>query len=177
MLTQAPVLETPRLRLRQLTLDDYDALVTCWASPDTVRYIGSGQPQDSEMSWGRLLRYIGHWQLLGYGYWAVCEKESGRLIGTMGIQDQKRNLTPMLEYPEAGWTLSPTACGQGFATEALTAILAWADNTFAGPLCCIIDDDNQPSIRLAERIGFQFRHYVEYHNKTVRMLVRPLPGQ
>ena len=174
MLTQAPTLETSRLRLRPLTLADYDALVTCWASPDTVRYIGSGQPQDSEMSWGRLLRYIGHWQLLGYGYWAVCEKESGLLIGTMGIQNQKRNLTPVLEYPEAGWTLSPTATGQGFATEALTAILAWADSTFAEPLCCIIDDDNLPSIRLAERMGFQFQHYVEYHNKMVRMLVRPL---
>lgn len=172
MLTQAPTLETSRLRLRPLTLADYDALVTCWASPETVRYIGSGQPQDSEMSWGRLLRYIGHWQLLGYGYWAVCEKESGLLIGTMGIQNQKRNLTPVLEYPEAGWTLSPTATGQGFATEALTAILAWADSTFAEPLCCIIDDDNQPSIRLAERMGFQFQHYVEYHNKMVRMLVR-----
>lgn len=174
MLTQAPTLETSRLRLRQLTLDDYEALVTCWANPDTVRYIGSGQPQDSEMSWGRLLRYIGHWQLLGYGYWAVCEKESGLLVGTMGIQDQKRNLTPRLKYPEAGWTLSPTATGQGYATEALTAILAWADSNFTEPLCCIIDDDNLPSLRLAERMGFQFRHYVEYHNKRVRMLVRPL---
>ncbi|MCS3430399.1 GNAT family N-acetyltransferase [Klebsiella sp. BIGb0407] len=173
MLTQAPTLETARLRLRQLTLDDYAALVACWASPDTVRYIGSGQPQDSEMSWGRLLRYIGHWQLLGYGYWAVCEKDSGLLIGTVGIQNQKRNLTPALEYPEAGWTLSPTATGQGFATEALTAVLTWADSTFAGPVCCIIDDENQPSIRLAERMGFRFRHYVEYHNKKVRMLVRP----
>lgn len=173
MLTQAPTLETPRLLLRQLTLDDYDALAACWASPETVKYIGGGQPHDGELSWGRLLRYIGHWQLLGYGYWAVCEKASGQFIGTVGIQNQKRNLTPVLEYPEAGWTLSPAAGGKGFATEALTAILAWADSTFLGPLCCIIDDDNQPSIRLAERVGFQFRHYVEYHNKTIRMMVRP----
>ncbi len=40
MLTQAPTLETPRLLLRQFTLDDYDALAACWASPETVKYIG-----------------------------------------------------------------------------------------------------------------------------------------
>lgn len=173
MLTQAPTLETPRLLLRQFTLDDYDALAACWASPETVKYIG-GQLQDGEMSWGRLLRYIGHWQLLGYGYWAVCEKATGQVIGSVGIQNQKRNLTPQLEYPEAGWTLSPNAGGKGFATEALTAMLTWADSVFAGPLCCIIDEDNLRSIRLAERMGFQFKHYVEYHNKTIRMMVRPV---
>lgn len=174
MCTQAPTLETERLVLRQLTLDDYDALAACWASPETVRYIGDGQPQNHEISWGRLLRYIGHWQLLGYGYWAVCDKATGQLIGSMGIQDQKRNLTPVLEYPEAGWTLIPTASGKGYATEGLTAVLAWADNHFSGPLCCIIDDDNLPSIRLAERVGFQFKHYVNYHNKAVRMMVRSI---
>lgn len=173
MLTQAPTLETPRLLLRQFTLDDYDALAACWASPETVKYIG-GQRQDGEMSWGRLLRYIGHWQLLGYGYWAVCEKATGQVIGSVGIQNLKRNLTPQLEYPEAGWTLSPTAGGKGFATEALTAMLAWADSVFAEPICCIIDEDNLRSIRLAERMGFQFKHYVEYHNKTIRMMVRPV---
>lgn len=176
MLTQAPILETERLVLRQLTLDDYDALVSCWASPETVRYMG-GQPQDSEQSWSRLLRYVGHWQLLGYGYWAVCEKQHGLVIGTMGIQDQKRALTPRLPYPEAGWTLSPTACGQGYATEALAAILAWSDTSLAGSLCCIIDDDNLASIRLAQRMGFQFEHHVEYHNKRIQMLVRPFIGK
>jgi len=172
MLTQAPTLETSRLVLRQLTLDDYDALAACWANPETVKYIGGGKPQSPEMSWGRLLRYIGHWQVLGYGCWAICEKEGGQFVGTVGLQNQKRSITPALEYPEAGWTLIPSACGKGYATEALTAVLAWADTTFAEPVCCIINDENLPSIRLAEKMGFQFKHDVDYQHQRVRMMVR-----
>lgn len=174
MFTQAPTLETSRLVLRQFTSADHDALTACWSSPETVKYIGNGHPQDREMSWGRLLRYIGHWQIMGYGYWAICDKASGQFIGSMGFQDLKRALTPALEYPEAGWTLMPTAWGKGYATEALNAILLWADNTFSGPVCCIIDADNLPSIRLAERVGFQYKHDAEYHSKVVRMMVRPI---
>lgn len=172
MFTRAPTLETVRLILRHLTIDDFDALARSWASAETVKYMG-GVPQDLEMSWGRLLRYIGHWQVLGYGYWAVCEKTSGQFVGALGIQNQKRDINPALEYPEAGWVLLPEACGKGYATEALTAVLQWSDTHLAVPLCCIIDDDNTPSIQLAEKMGFQFRHYADYHHKSVGMMVRP----
>ncbi|MBS0847091.1 GNAT family N-acetyltransferase [Citrobacter sp. JGM124] len=172
MLTQAPTLETARLVLRHLTLNDFDSLAASWANAETVKYMG-GTPHDPEVSWGRLLRYIGHWQVMGYGYWAICEKESGQFVGTIGLQDQKRNITPALEYQEAGWVLLPAACGKGYASEALTAVLEWSDSTFGAPVCCIIDDDNVPSIHLAEKMGFQFIHYADYHNKAVRMMVRP----
>lgn len=171
-MTQAPCLETERLVLRHFTLDDFEALEACWADPEMVKYIGGGQPQSAEMSWGRLLRYIGHWQALGYGYWAVFEKETQRYIGSVGFQDLHRDLTPPLEYPEAGWTLLPAVHGKGYAKEAVGAIMQWADKAFAGPVCCIIDDGNQRSLHLAARHGFQFQHYVTYHGKQVRMLVR-----
>ncbi|WP_279044966.1 GNAT family N-acetyltransferase [Cedecea davisae] len=174
MFTEAPRIETERLILRHFTLDDYPALVACWSDPEMVKFIGGGKPQDKEMSWGRLLRYIGHWQALGYGYWALFEKQSGHFVGAFGFQNAQRDLTPALEYPEAGWTLIPAAHGKGYAVKALEAVLGWADECFDVPVCCIIDDDNQRSIRLAERFGFRFQHYVDYHNKQVRMLVRPL---
>ena len=174
MLIQAPTLETARLILRHLTLDDFAALAESWANPETVKYMG-GIPHDNEMSWGRLLRYIGHWQVLGYGYWAIDEKASGQFVGTIGLQNQKRNITPALEYPEAGWVLLPAACGQGYASEALTSVLEWSDSTLASPLCCIIDEDNLASIHLAQKMGFQFRHYVDYHHKSLCMMVRPYP--
>lgn len=176
MVTEAPRLETDRLVLRHFTLDDFDALAACWADPEMVKFIGGGLPQSAEMSWCRLLRYIGHWQALGYGYWAVFEKDTSRYIGSFGFQDAHRDLTPALEHPEAGWTLIPAVHGKGYATEALAAIIDWADTAFTGPVCCIIDDDNQRSIHLAERFGFRFEHYVTYHGKQVRMLARPKSG-
>lgn len=172
MLTQAPRLQTERLVLRHFTVEDFAALAAFWADPGVVKFI-SGEPQSAEVSWNRLLRYIGHWQVLGYGYWAVFEKQTNRYIGSFGLQEAKRDLAPALAFPEAGWALSPEVHGKGYATEALEAMLRWADDTLKSPLCCIIDEENQRSIYLAERFGFRFEHNVTYHGKAVGMYIRP----
>lgn len=171
MLTQAPRLETERLILRQFTPDDFEALAAFWADPGVLKFIG-GEPQSAEVSWSRLLRYIGHWQALGYGYWAVFEKQTGRYVGQFGLQEAKRELTPALEFPEAGWALTPSVHGKGYATEALDTMLAWSDSELKKPLCCIIDQENQRSIHLAERFGFRFEHNVSHHGKPVGMYMR-----
>ena len=62
----APVLETPRLLLRPHTLDDFPATFAMWSDPEVVRFIG-GRPFTREEAWARLLRYVGHWTMLGYG--------------------------------------------------------------------------------------------------------------
>ena len=167
----APRLETERLILKQFTLDDFPALMACWSTPEMIK-INGGEKPTTESVWSRLLRYIGHWQALGYGYWAVFEKTTGRYAGSFGFQDVHRDITPQLKYPEAGWTLIPEVQGKGYASEALAAVLLWADQTLSSPLCCIIDEENKRSNHLAERFGFQFQDYVNYRGKQVRMLVR-----
>lgn len=172
MLTHAPRLETERLILRHFTVDDFNDLAAFWADPQVVKFIG-GEPQNAEVSWNRLLRYIGHWQVLGYGYWAVFEKQSGRYIGSFGLQDARRCITPALDCPEAGWALTPSVHGKGYAKEALAAMLQWADSELGGPLCCIIDEANHRSAHLAERFGFQLQHEAIYHGEPVRRFTRP----
>ncbi len=176
MLTQAPLIETPRLILRQYRLDDFAPLVACWQDPEMVRHIGDGQPQSAEMSWARMTRHVGHWQLMGYGYWAVEEKQSGKLVGSFGIQQAHRDITPALEYPEAGWSLIPAAQGKGYAQEALKGMLAWIDSHQPGPLCCIINEDNPKSLALAARCGFHLSHMANYHGKPVCTLIRQPQG-
>ncbi len=68
-----------------------------WADPEVTRYIG-GKPLTEEESWARLLRYVGHWSLLGFGYWVVEEKTTGNFIGEVGFADYKRDL-PSLRRP------------------------------------------------------------------------------
>ncbi|WP_270220726.1 GNAT family N-acetyltransferase [Kosakonia cowanii] len=170
-LQQAPRIETERLILKQFTLDDFPALQACWSTPEMAK-ISGGEIPTAEAVWARLLRYIGHWQALGYGYWAVFEKATNQYAGAFGFQDAHRDTTPKLEYPEAGWTLIPEVRGKGYASEALTAILLWADNTFASPVCCIIAEENKRSNYLAERFGFELQNYVRYRGKQVRLLVR-----
>lgn len=168
---QAPQLETDRFILKQFTLDDFPALKACWATPEMAK-INGGENPTAEMVWTRLLRYIGHWHALGYGYWAVYEKTTNSYVGSFGFQDAHRDITPELEYPEAGWSLVSEARGKGYAIEALAVILLWADGTFSSPVCCIIDEENKRSNYLAERFGFQFQTYVSYRSKQVRLLVR-----
>jgi RimJ/RimL family protein N-acetyltransferase len=123
MSVAVPVIETERLILRGHRADDFEALCAMWAHPDVVRFI-SGKPSTPEESWSRLLRYAGHWQLLGFGFWAVTLKGEDRLLGDVGLADWQRDMDlPLAGMPEAGWVFAPAAHGRGLAREAVTAAL------------------------------------------------------
>jgi RimJ/RimL family protein N-acetyltransferase len=150
----APVIETERLVLRRHRLADFDACAAMWAEPEVTRHIG-GRPFSEEETWARLLRYAGHWTLLGFGYWAI--EERGRFIGELGFADFKRDLDPPLDgKPELGWALVASAHGRGYATEAVGAALAWGDAHFgATRTVCLIRPDNLRSIRVAGKCGYR----------------------
>lgn len=150
-----PTLETERLILRPHRLDDFDAYVEMWADPEVVRFIG-GKPFGREASWMRFMRQAGIWHHMGFGFFAIVEKETGLFIGEAGFHELRRDITPNIEGTlEAGWALMPTGQGWGYATEAMTAVIGWAGTTFPGQrMTCIIDPDNLPSIRVATRLGF-----------------------
>jgi RimJ/RimL family protein N-acetyltransferase len=88
-----PTLESSRLILRGPTLDDFAASLAMWSDPAVVRYFGR-PPFGEEEVWARLLRYVGHWALLGFGYWVVVEKASGRFVGEVGFADLRREIEP-----------------------------------------------------------------------------------
>jgi RimJ/RimL family protein N-acetyltransferase len=152
-----PTLETLRLRLRGHRASDHADAAAMWADPAVVRHIG-GRPFTSQETWFKILRYVGHWELLGFGYWAVEDKASGRFVGDVGLADFKRELDPPLEgTPEMGWVLAPWAHGRGYATEAVAAALAWADTTLAARrTVCLIDPPNSASLRVAEKSGYRY---------------------
>ena len=149
-------METERLTLRRHRVTDLDDCVAMWADPRVTRHIG-GRPFTAEEVWTKLLRYAGHWSLLGFGYWVAHEKESGRFVGEVGFADFKRDLVPSLDdRPELGWALASRAHGKGYATEAVRAALAWGDAHFGSkPTVCLIHPDNLPSLRVAAKAGYR----------------------
>jgi RimJ/RimL family protein N-acetyltransferase len=150
-----PVLETERLRMRAHSVDDFSALKAMWSEEAVTHYIGGKQMRPDEC-WTRLLRYRGLWPLLGYGYWAVEEKASGRFIGDVGFADFHRMIEPSIRgVPEVGWILGPEFHGRGYGSEALAAALKWLDAEKLGRSVCIIDPGNEPSLRLAAKTGFR----------------------
>ncbi len=150
-----PVLESDRLVLRQFAFEDFDAYAQLWAEPSVVEHI-SGTVFTRSQSWSRLMGLLGSWPLLGFGYWAVIDKASGRFAGQVGFADFQRELEPSIAgMPEAGWVIAPWAQGRGFATEAMGAALAWGLPRFgATKPVCMMDPDYAPTVRVARKSGF-----------------------
>jgi RimJ/RimL family protein N-acetyltransferase len=154
--TTVPTLETDRLILRGHRIEDFDDSRAMWADEGVCRFIG-GHPATAEDVWSRLLRYAGHWTMLGFGYWLIEEKATGRFAGEIGFADMNRAIDPPFNgAPEIGWALAPWAQGQGFASEAVAAVLAWGDTQFGGArTVCLISPENTPSVRVAAKAGYR----------------------
>jgi RimJ/RimL family protein N-acetyltransferase len=167
------MLETERLTLRGHRVEDFSACAAMWADPIVTRFI-SGKPQTSEEAWHRMLRYAGHWALMGFGYWVIEEKTTGAFLGEAGFADFKRNIEPpIVDTPEAGWIFSPAAHGKGFATEAVQAIHDWGRTHFeARRSACIIHPENSASLRLAQKIGYSETLQTTYRNSPMVLLHR-----
>lgn len=168
-----PTLETERLTLRGHGVDDFDDSAAMWAEPEVARHIG-GRPFTREESWSRLLRYIGHWSALGFGYWVVSEKISNRFVGEVGFSDFKRELVPSLDgAPEIGWVLAPWAHGKGFATEAVHAAVGWGASQFeSARTVCLIDTGNLASLRVAVKCGYKEYGRTNYKGTPVILFER-----
>lgn len=170
-----PTLETPRLILRGHRREDFDAMVQIWQDPIVVRHF-HGEPLSREDIWSRFLRGFGMWLVSGYGLWAVEEKSSGAYAGTVGIFDVKRDMDPPIDdMPEAGWTFASRYHGKGYATEAVTAALAWTDAKLPRTFC-IIAPQNLPSIRVAEKCGFKPAGKTTYKDEPTLVFLRQTPS-
>ena len=173
---QIPRLETDRTILDAHGVDDLENNHALWSNPEVVRYI-SGRPFTRQECWSRILRYAGHWALLGYGYWAVREKSSGRYIGDVGLQDAKRGIGPAFDtFPEAGWVIDPAFHCKGYGFEALSAALHWADRFLPSPeTVCMVAPENLGSSRLAEKLGYTRSGVATYLEEPVLLFRRQLP--
>lgn len=168
-----PVIETQRLRLRRHRLEDFPACRAMWADASVTQFVG-GRPLTAEEAWVKFLRNAGHWPLFGFGFWVLEEKSTGIFTGEVGLAYFYRELVPPVEnLREAGWVLVPSMRGKGYATEAVSAALAWGDARFSDPrTICLIHPDNLPSIRVAHKCGFRESLRGTYRGEPTLVLQR-----
>lgn len=172
----APTLETERLLLRAHRISDFNDSASMWADQNVVAHI-SGVPSTKEQSWSRLLRYSGHWKLLGFGYWVVVLKTNGSFLGEVGFADNHRDTEPSLEgKPEAGWVFNVPSHGKGYATEAVKGMLAWADENLPNEhTCAIFEPNHLASINVAKKVGFSKEVSGRYGTDDILIMERSKP--
>ena len=149
-------LETDRLLLRPFRDSDIDDYAAMCADPEVMRYLGARSVLSREDAWRQMAMFVGHWQLRGFGVWAVEERASGSFVGRVG-----------LHFPEGwpdrelAWAVARSYWGRGFALEAAQAALAHAFGPLEWPRAIsLIDPENRRSIRLAERLGERFERAI-----------------
>jgi RimJ/RimL family protein N-acetyltransferase len=144
-----PALCTERLLLRGWREEDLDAWAAIAADAETMRWVGSPEGMNREEAWRYIAYSLGHWELRGFGRWVVAERESGVLVGKVGL-----NFPEGWPGLEVAWLVGRPSWGKGYATEAALASMKWArDELGAEHVISLIADDNERSARVAEKLG------------------------
>ncbi|MCJ7420246.1 GNAT family N-acetyltransferase [Sphingomicrobium astaxanthinifaciens] len=148
--------ETERLQLRPVTIDDLPAYAAMLADPDAFTYSDRG-PMGSDEAFTRLCRQVGHWTLLDYGLFAVFEKFTGHFVGEVGFGNFNREIGSGFDgHPEACWTIRKPFQGKGYAHEAALAALQFTeDRLIATRTVAMIHHKNMASIHIARKLGFR----------------------
>jgi RimJ/RimL family protein N-acetyltransferase len=164
------LLTTPRLRLEPLSdihLEEFNAMNS---DPEVMRYL-SGKPETLDESRAVIERVKARWADIGYSWWALVERETGRLVGAGAVQNLRREAT-LLPDPacplEIGWRLRRDHWGRGFASEAAFAIAGHAFETLhADELLAVCHPDNKASWTVMERLGMQPQGPQHWYGKEV----------
>jgi RimJ/RimL family protein N-acetyltransferase len=169
------VIETERLVLRRLSMDDVDALAETYRDPDVRRYFPEG-PLDGEETREEVAWVIEvYYGRFGFGLWATILKDTGALIGRCGLLPWTavpepgggltiQHVAERPPEPDGSWLevelaylLAKPYWGRGLATEAARAIVGYAfERLHLQRLICLFDPENGASRRVAEKVGMTF---------------------
>ena len=142
-----PVLETERLILRPIAMEDFPRWAGMMADPEASRFLGGVTP--AATAWRGFMTMAGAWSLTGVSMFSVIERDTDLWLGRIGPWRPHG-------WPgnEVGWGLHPDAQGRGYGVEAATAALDYAFDVLGWEdVIHCIDPENTPSQRLAERVG------------------------
>ena len=122
-----------------------------------------------------MLAGVGLWPLTSLGMWTIARREDDQAVGHGGIFDFLRVCEPSISgQPEMGWILAPEAQGKGYALEAGKAMLGWFDDNFGRRnVWALISPGNEPSMKLAEKLGFVRQPDGTYRDKPNTFWLRP----
>ena len=162
------ILETERLFLREMTMDDFDALYAVLSDAEIMQHYPYSFDEERVRSW--IERNMKRYTDDGFGLWAVCLKDTGEMIGDCGLTLQNIDGTML---PEIGYHIRRDQQRKGYAKEAAAAVRDWAfQNTEYPALYSYCKYTNVGSFKTAESIGMHFeKEYEDEANKITHVSV------
>ena len=144
-----PVIETERLILRGPIPADVDAWAACIADPDVTRYLGWRRHASLADTRGFVEFSNTQWKTWNSGPMLAISRESGALLGGTGLSFDGPDVA------QTGYGFAKDAWGQGFATEALRAMIELASQRGVTRLYAVCHAQHQASWRVLEKCGFR----------------------
>src|SRR5450755_4762461 len=162
------VLQTERLALRELTVDDAVFIRELVNEPSWIRFIGDRGVRSVDDARAYLLKGpIAMYARFGFGLWAVELKETGEAAGLCGLI--KRDA---LEDVDIGFAFLPRFWRQGYALESARAVIAYGREILElDRIVAITSPDNDASIRLLEKIGLRFEQTIDFAGEPTKLFV------
>lgn len=146
-------LETPRLRMREYTWEDFDALKAIISDAETMKFYRKPYDDNGVRRW--IEWSLDNYRDMGFGFWAIELKETGEYIGDCGITIQNINHKYVAEI---GYHIHRDHWNKGYATEAAQACKRWIfDNTPFRRVYSYMNAENIASCRVAEKNGMTYR--------------------
>ncbi len=159
------ILQTPRCVLREFSMERLPELYQLYQGQGMTDYIEPLFPYEKELEYQKA--YIKNmYGFYGFGMWIVCDRQTGELIGRVGLEFREESGGIL----ELGYAIGVPYQGLGYATETCLAVLSFArDKLEAEEIYCLIQQGNEPSLRLAGHLGF---HRVDELNLDGKCMIR-----
>jgi ribosomal-protein-alanine N-acetyltransferase len=142
---------TARLALRRPVPADLETIFAIHRDPEACLHNPSDLVETRADAERLYDRWDEHWRRHGFGYWVVQDRESEKILGFAGLKFVRFRETEALNL---FYRLDPQAWGAGVATEAATAVVAWADEHLPEwPMVARVRPDNVASQKVAQRAG------------------------
>ena len=146
------ILETRRLLLREMTLNDFDALKAVITDPETMKYYTHQYSDYDVVRW--IDWCIDSYKRYGFGLYAVIYKETNEMIGDCGVSMQ--TIDKVLR-PEIGYHLNKKYHSQVIGKEMTRAMKNYFFNNFKfDEVYSYMNEENVPSYKTAERNGMKY---------------------